>query len=188
MDYPSPYDEREYNTPPPQVAAQNEKSSTGGDTIDVEPQSEPEDDEYSLADLINSSAAYEMEDSVDADISSNFGDIFQYEHDVSFDILHCSTPAETSILQDQRIFRAAHNDSIRRVQGDRGLNVSWVESHIEFDSDNNQPYHIRRVIPVPHQVRRDLLQLQSSLRSGVAIAGCNLPGGYAMQGSIDHER
>ncbi len=54
MDYPSPYDEREYNTPPPQVDAKNEKSSTGGDTIDVEPQSEPEDDEYSLADLINS--------------------------------------------------------------------------------------------------------------------------------------
>ena len=96
------------------MAAKNEDSLTGGDTIDVKPQSEPEDDEYSLADSDNSSAAYEMEDSVDADISSNFGDIFQYEHDVSFDVLHCSTPsAETPILQDQRIFRAAHNDSIR---------------------------------------------------------------------------
>ena len=142
VDYPTPYDEREYTPPPPQVAAKNEDSSTGGDTIDVKPQSEPEDDEYSLADSDNSSAAYEMEDSVDADISCNFGDIFQYEHDVSFDVLHCSTPAETPILQDLWIFRAALNDSIRRVQGDQGLNVSWVESLIEFDSDNYQPYHI----------------------------------------------
>lgn len=41
-DYPPRYDEREYTTPPPQVATQNEESSTE-DTINIEPQSEPED-------------------------------------------------------------------------------------------------------------------------------------------------
>lgn len=84
----------------------------------------------------------DVEDSFNSEMSSDFGDIFQYEHDVSQDVRRCSTPIETPILQDRRIFRAAMNDSICLIKGEAGPNVSWVESHLEFDSDNEQPYHV----------------------------------------------
>jgi hypothetical protein len=78
-----------------------------------------------------------------------FGDIFQYERDLSYDAFQCSTPVSTPILDDRRIFRAACNDSICLAKGDKGPNAWAVESHYSFDSDNGQPYYVEEYFTCP---------------------------------------
>ena len=63
-------------------------------------------------------------------MSSDFGDIFQYERDLFYDALQCSTPVRTPILDDRRIFHAACNDSICLAKGDKGPHVEPVDAHL----------------------------------------------------------
>ena len=98
--------------------------------VDWETDSEsPSSDE----EMEDSSADEEREDSFASEMSSDFGDIFQYERDLSYDAFQCSTPVSTPILEDRRIFRAACNDSICLAKGDKGPNAWAVESHYSFD-------------------------------------------------------
>ena len=114
--------------------------------VDWETDSEdPSSDE----EMEDSSADEEREDSVASEMSSDFGDIFQYERDLSYDAFQCSTPVSTPVLDDRRIFRAACNDSICLAKGDKGPNAWAVESHYSFDSDNGQPYYVEEYFTYP---------------------------------------
>ncbi len=92
--------------------------------VDWETDSEdpPSDEE-----MEDSSADEEREDSFASEMSSDFGDIFQYERDLSYDAFQCSTPVSTPI------FRAACNDSICLAKGDKGPNAWAVDSYYSFD-------------------------------------------------------
>jgi hypothetical protein len=92
----------------------------------------------------DSFADEEMEGFFASEMSSDFGDIFQYERDLSSDAFQCSTPVATPVatpvLDDRRIFRAACNDSICLAKGDKDPNAWVVDSHYSFDSDDGHPY------------------------------------------------
>ncbi len=105
--------------------------------VDCETDSEdPSSDE----EMEDSSADEEREDSFASKMSSDFGNIFQYERDLSYDAFQCSTPVSTPILDDRRIFRAACNDSICLAKGDKGPNAWAVDS---------QPYYVKEYFTYP---------------------------------------
>ena len=107
------------------------------------------DDPSSGEEMEDSSADVEVENSFASEMSSDFGDIFQYEHDLSYDAFQCSTPVSTPILENRRIFGAACNDSICLAKGDKGPNAWAVDSHYSFDSDNGQPYYVEEYFTYP---------------------------------------
>ena len=95
----------------------------------------------------------EMENSFASKMSSDFGDIFQYERDLSYDAHQCSTPVATPFLDERKIFLAARNDSICLAKGDKGPNAWMVDSHYSFDSYNGQPYYVEGCINYPTKNR-----------------------------------
>ncbi len=114
--------------------------------VDWETDSEdPSSDE----EMEDSSANEEREDSFASEMSSDFGDIFQYERDLSYDAFQCSTPVSTPFLDERSIFLAARTDSICQGKGDKGPHAWIVESHYSFDSDDGQPYYVEACINYP---------------------------------------
>lgn len=114
--------------------------------VDWETDSEdPSSDE----EMDDSSADEEREDSFASEMSSDFGNIVQYERNLSHDAHQCSTPVETPVMNDRSVFRAMLNDSICLAKGDEGPNVSAVGSHYSFDSDNDQPYYVEAYYHYP---------------------------------------
>jgi hypothetical protein len=114
------------------------------ETVSEDPSSDEE--------MEDSSADEEMEGSFASEMSSDFGDIFQYERDLSYDAFQCSTPVAAPVLDDRRIFHAACNDSICLAKGDKGPNAWVVDSHYSF-SDDGQPYYVEEYITYPTKKR-----------------------------------
>jgi hypothetical protein len=109
-------------------------------TIELDQEEDDEDQDAGNSD--DSLPEEEDWESIASDDSSDFGDIFYFSYDVSQDVERTSTPVETPILDDRRIYRAAMNDSISRVKGDAGPNAWWIDSVLEFDSDAEEYYHV----------------------------------------------
>ncbi|EFX85486.1 hypothetical protein DAPPUDRAFT_237978 [Daphnia pulex] len=109
-------------------------------TIELDQEENDEDQDAGNSD--DSLPEEEDWESIASDDSSDFGDIFHFSYDVSQDVGRTSTPVETPILDDRRIYRAAMNDSISRVKGNAGPNAWWIDSVLEFDSDAEEYYHV----------------------------------------------
>ena len=144
MDYPDNDTSESFSE---KVDTKDSIESEEDDTIELELEME----EGQLDDVGSEASSLddELDESFNSEVSSDFGDIFNYEHDVSQDLVRYSTPVDTPIGQDRRIFRAAMNDSVCLAKGDEGPNVSWVESHYNYDSDDGQPYHVEGYFRYP---------------------------------------
>ncbi len=102
----------------------------------------------------------ELEDSLLTDGSSDFGDFFVYEHDISADVLMCSTPASDD---GRTILHAAINDSICLAKGEKG-EVSYVSSCYVYGSDDDEAYYQEGYFRYPTR-RNDTMELFDSENS-----------------------
>ena len=90
-------------------------------------------DQQDIVEIDASFSEEELEDSLLSDGSSDFGDYFVYEHDISADLMMCSTPAS----DDWRgILHAAINDSVCLAKGEKG-EVSYVSSYLQHCQFHN---------------------------------------------------
>jgi hypothetical protein len=101
-----------------------------------------------------------LEDSLLTDCSSDFGDFFVYQHDISADVLMCSTP----VSDDGRgVLHAAINDSVCLAKGEKG-EVSYVISCYVYGSDDDQAYYQEGFFRYPTR-RNDTMELLDSENS-----------------------
>jgi len=105
------------------------------DTVEFE--REIGEDQQDAVEADASLSEEDMEDSLFTDASSDFGEVLVYQHDISADVLMCSTP----MSDDGRgIIHAAINDSVCWAKGEEG-EVSYVSSCYVYGSDDDQAYY-----------------------------------------------
>ncbi|EFX73701.1 hypothetical protein DAPPUDRAFT_252642 [Daphnia pulex] len=131
----------------------------------IELEEEMHDDQQDAAEADASFSEEELEDSLLTDGSSDFGDFFVHEHDISADVLMCSTPASDD---GRTILHAAINDSICLAKGEKG-EVSYVSSCYVYGSDDDEAYYQEGYFRYPTR-RNDTMELFDSENSSSSFS------------------
>jgi hypothetical protein len=104
------------------------------ETVSEDPSSDEE--------MEDSSADEEMEGSFASEMSSDFGDIFQYERDLSYDAFQCSTPVAAPVLCSAHV-------TIRSSPLPLLLSTIALQSILPpFNSTCNQLYALQRAVRI----------------------------------------